>query len=354
MFKGEPSKNRLGLNSFLFRWHKAHNPALGFQAKTKKTALDWQRAFEKALIKAMGPVPECGSLKVRRGGVKKVKGGRLERLYLRASPWHKVPLNLLVPEGAKKAPVILALHGHGEGKTAVINEKSPSYRGFALEYMRRGYLVATPDFYSFGERVQKDHAGAGMDILCNPKIHPEINPYSVQDHVCNAGFVTAMLYGFTPLALNVFDVRSTLDYLETRPEADVNRTGCIGVSYGGTTTMYTTALDKRIKRAVLSCSFGAFAGHGLYLDELCGVQVVPGILRLGDMAEVAGCIAPRPLLLEVAKNDIYYPWIHTESELKRLKSIYAVMGVKNLLKVDVQNDGHRFYGTYALDWFNDL
>ena len=183
------------------------------------------------------------------------------------------------------------------------------------------------------------------------KLHPEINPYLIQDHVCNASLVAAQLCGFTPLALNVSDVFRVLDYLETRPEVDVRRIGCAGPSYGGVVTMYAAALDRRIKRAVLSCSFGAFAGHGLYLDELCGVQVVPGILRLGDMAEIAGCIAPRPLLLEVATNDVFFPWDYTASEVKRLERIYGVMGAKERLQVDVFSDGHRFYGDQALDWF---
>ena len=329
-----------------------HPPRLGFKAKTAAAAVAWQKVFRAALREAMGPMPERGSLKVRRAGVKRLPEGRWERLYLAASPWHELPLNLLIPHGARRVPVVLALHGHGPGKSATMGGE-PGHRAYAMAYLRRGFVVATPDFYPFGEREQKDHPGAGLNILRDPKRHPEIDPYSIQDHVCNASLVTALLYGFTPLALNVADVMRVLDYLETRPEADVGRTGCMGVSYGGITSMYAAVLDKRIRRAVLSCSFGAFAGHGLYLDELCGVQAVPGIMRLGDMAEVAGCIAPRPLLLEVATNDRFFPWEHTASEIQRLKKIYAVFDAPSRLAVDVFSDGHRFYGDHALGWFDE-
>jgi hypothetical protein len=44
--------------------------------------------------------------------------------------------------------------------------------------------------------------------------------------------------------------------------------------------MYTAIFDRRIKAAVLSCSLGDYYGHGIELDELCGSQVVPGILQL--------------------------------------------------------------------------
>jgi dienelactone hydrolase len=346
-----PSRNPYGLNNFLYRWHQDHPPRLGFKAKSVKAAMAWQKAFRLALREAMGPMPERGALTIRAHRVQQRRGYRLERFYLAASPWHEVPVNLLIPDGAVGAPVILALHGHGPGKSATMGGE-PGHRAYAMAYLRRGFVVVTPDFYPFGEREQKDHPGAGLNLLRDSKRHPEINPYSIQDHVCNASLVPALLYGFTPLALNVADVMRVLDYLETRPEADVGRAGCMGMSYGGITSMYAAVLDKRIRRTVLSCSFGAFAGHGLYLDELCGVQAVPGIMRLGDMAEVAGCIAPRPLLLEVATNDSFFPWEYTASEIQRLKKIYAAFNASSRLAVDIFSDGHRFYGDHALGWFD--
>jgi len=281
-------------------------------------------------------MPEKGSLKARVAHVKRFPGYVRRKVYLQASPWHELPLYLLIPDGDIKAPVVLALHGHGRGKSAPVNPDNSIYRGYAAAYARRGFVVATPDFYPFGERVQLDHLGPGFEVRCN------------------ARFVTAMLYGFTTLGLNVSDVMRTIDYLATCPEADVRRLGCVGLSYGGTVTMYTTALDKRIRRAVLGVSFGSIPGHGLYLDELCGSQVVPGIMRLGDMAEIAGCIAPRPLLLEVATNDPHFPWPATRSELPRLETIYRVFGARQNPKIDVFHDGHRFYGRTALQWFDDL
>jgi hypothetical protein len=334
--KKTPSENPYGLNNFLHRWIKAHPPALPFTARTRPAAQQWQKKFLKALQAAMGTIPAMGSLKARVAEVKKFPGYRREKIYLRASPWHELPLYLLIPDGAKKAPVVMALHGHGPGKAAPLSLKRRNYRGYATEYVRRGFVVATPDFYPFGERVQKDHIGPGFESRCN------------------AGFVTASLYGFTPLMLNVSDVMRTIDYLGKRPEADTRRLGCMGLSYGGTVAMYSTALDARIRRAVLGCSFGNIAGHGLFLDELCGSQVVPGIMRLGDMAEIAGCIAPRPLLLEASRNDKHFPWPATHSEWLRLEKIYDVFGASGQVQLDVFNDGHRFYGKNALSWFDAL
>jgi dienelactone hydrolase len=331
-----PSANPLGLNNFLYRWAQDHPPRLTFRAATRPQAEAWRRRFLAALRRALGPGPERGDLSVRRGGAREFPGFTRERVYLRASPWHEVPLYLLIPHGARRAPVILALHGHGPGKGAPLNLRHRLYRGYAARYARRGFVVATPDFYPFGERVQPDHLGPGFEVRCNGR------------------FVTAMLYGFTTLGLNVCDVMRVADYLARRPEADVSRLGCMGLSYGGTVAMYASALDYRIRRAALCVSFGAIPGHGLFLDELCGSQVAPGILRLGDMAEIAGCMAPRPLLLEVAVNDRHFPWPATRSELPRLRRIYRRFGAAANLRVDTFRDGHRFYGKTALKWFDEL
>ena len=197
--------------------------------------------------------------------------------------------------------------------------------------------MATPDFYPFGDRIQPDHNGPGFEVRYN------------------ARFVTAMLYGFNLLALNTSDVIRLIDYLEKREDADVERLGCIGVSYGGTVTHISTVMDSRIKKATLCSSFGSYAGHGLWLDELCGAQVIPGILRLGDMAEVTGLIAPRPLLLEVSQNDPHFPWKYTAGELDRLKNIYRIFGCAQNLHIDVfQHGGHQYHGRMAKTFFDDL
>ncbi|MCX8213282.1 MAG: prolyl oligopeptidase family serine peptidase [SAR202 cluster bacterium] len=44
-----------------------------------------------------------------------------------------------------------------------------------------------------------------------------------------------------------------MTYLQSRPEVDPDRIGCVGLSYGGTMTLFTTAMDEPIKCAVVSC-----------------------------------------------------------------------------------------------------
>lgn len=59
--------------------------------------------------------------------------------------------------------------------------------------------------------------------------------------------------GIYPLSLNIRDSRCCIDYLETRPEVDRNRSGMIGLSQGGTMTTFTAAAEPRIWAADIIC-----------------------------------------------------------------------------------------------------
>ena len=87
-----------------------------------------------------------------------------------------------------------------------------------------------------------------------------------------------------------------------------------------------------------------FEMHGVELDELCGVQAVPGILQWAEMGDVAGLIAPKPLLTESGQDDACFPWHGTEPTLVRLREIYHTAGAEDRLTVNVYDGEHTYYG----------
>ena len=68
----------------------------------------------------------------------------------------------------------------------------------------------------------------------------------------------ALLVGQTMLGWRVWDVMRTLDYIATRPELDASRVGCMGISGGGTVTVFATALEPRLRVALVSGYLNTF------------------------------------------------------------------------------------------------
>ena len=63
---------------------------------------------------------------------------------------------------------------------------------------------------------------------------------------------SALLLGETMIGWRVFDVMRAIDWIETRPELDAKRIGCVGISGGGTCTLFSAALEPRIRAALVS------------------------------------------------------------------------------------------------------
>jgi hypothetical protein len=97
----------------------------------------------------------------------------------------------------------------------------------------------------------------------------------------------------------------------------------VGKSYGGTMTTYTAALDDRIKAACvsgyLSTLDDAMSRRGL--GNYCGAQYLPGLLEWGDIPDVVGLIAPRPLLIEAGERDTCFVFPDTTKAYERLAKI---------------------------------
>jgi cephalosporin-C deacetylase-like acetyl esterase len=58
----------------------------------------------------------------------------------------------------------------------------------------------------------------------------------------------------------------TIDLITTRPELDATQVGCMGISGGGTTTLFSAALEPRIKAAMVSGYLNTPAERILHLE----------------------------------------------------------------------------------------
>ena len=312
-------------------------PRLAFSATTHAAWQRWRQTLRDKLYHLLAPWPASAPIRAQTRAILDAGSHWREEINLSSEGHPDISGYLLRPkEEAGTRPAILALHGHGPGKAEVAGlEPGDAQQPYGLQMVEAGYVVFSFDFFPFGTRKETEH-----------------NAFDGFEYACNSTLIRTLLYGYNLLTLNLFDVFRSLDYVSSRSEVDPQRIGVMGSSYGGTASMYAAILDTRFKAAVLSCSLGDYRGHGIELDELCGVQVVPGILQWAEMGDVAGLLAPLPLLVESARGDRFFPWAYTEPTLARLREVYNVAGAANCLQVNIFDGGHRYYGDGVIEFWN--
>ncbi len=269
-----------------------------------------------------------------------------ERVVFDVEEHMSVPAVVLRPaemaENGSNAAIVCS-HGHGQfGKEPVAgNRTAPGYVSdiermnydYGWQMAKHGYLTISPDLRVFGERSSEGTMVGSRDK-------------------CNVHFIRGAILGIYTLTLNIFDMMRCIDYLETRPEVDPERIGMMGLSQGGTMTTFTAAADPRIRAADIIGYINPWEGFGVNRANFCGSQIVPEIYRYFDTHDIAGLIAPRPLLVEAGAHDLCF-YIEDQLEgIEELRKIYAAAGAAEDLWVDVHPGPHAFAGNLAFEFFD--
>jgi dienelactone hydrolase len=229
------------------------------------------------------------------------------------------------------------LHGHGkygydpvagcDDRPGVSDAIKSANYDYGRQLVRRGYVVAVPCLTPFGRRL------GDVD-------------YGKQDP-CGITFIRMQLLGKVLMAENLRDALWSIELLARRKEVDPDRLACVGLSYGGRMAMLTTALEPRIKVAVVSGALNVMQERvqGRYS---CGAQVVPGLLEFGDVPEIGSLIAPRPCVWEVGDKDGLISPKWADRALDRMRRAYKALGAEDQLIVDRFDGGHRWNGVVAV------
>jgi dienelactone hydrolase len=159
--------------------------------------------------------------------------------------------------------------------------------------------------------------------------------------------VHAVAAGTNPLAQNLWDLACALDVLEQHPLVDGDRIGMVGLSYGGTATLFLAAYDDRVRAAVVSGYFCEWRESHRVPWNLCGSQVLPGMLGTLEHVDLGALVAPRPLLIETGTEDLIFPVAGARREVSRLQAVYEALGVPDSLEHDVFEGDHRWHGDRA-------
>jgi dienelactone hydrolase len=333
----------------LWTWYEQAPRQLAFRARTRAEATTWQFALRRQLTTLLGGFPDHRA-DLDPHTIERVEedGYIRELVVFQSQPGEYVPCYVLLPH-ATLTPLhpVIALHGHGPGGArplvglAADEAEAESMRVYHYDYarqlVRRGFAVFAPVQRGFAERMEE------------PPLREKSG--TVWQSSCRAVAVNALLLGRNLLGLRVWDVMRLLDYISARPEPLSASIGCVGLSGGGMAALFSAALDERIACAVVSGYFNTFR-HSIMAIDHCLCNYVPGILQYAEMADIAGLLAPRPLLVESGTGDPIFPVAATRRALEELSRVYAAFDAQERLDADFFEGEHRWNGAKAYDWLS--
>ena len=300
-----------------------------FDASSREAFTSWQQKARRTVRRILGEMPrEKVDFELQREMVEETGCYTRERLSYRTRPGLQATAYLLTPRGVSSpVPAVLALHGHGaDGKDGPVNAGS-IYNGFARRFAEEGCVVLCPEQIGFGERA-----------LPQGKVD-----YNVLVHGLN-------MLGHTLIGMRYWDLVRALDLLEALETVDRKRIGVMGLSLGGETTLFVSALEKRVKAA---CVCGYLTSHrNTFLDRPhCTCGHLRDLARYFEHVDLAALIAPRPLFLDSGTRDGSFPFKDAQAVVRQLRPIYNLHDKpRSHLGIEVHDGAHEISGKKSVPW----
>ena len=246
---------------------------LAYENRGKLDVEEWRRRGRAEVRRTLYYEPKAAPLDMQVHRTEARSGYQLRVISFAGSPHYRIPAFLLTPASGKAPyPAVVALHDHGgyfyHGKEKIVEVdgehpaltafKQQYYggRSYASELARRGFVVLVIDAFYWGERRLQhkqpppDYTARVVNLdPATPEYVRAVNSYLSERP---AELHTWISYcGTSWLGIVAHDDRRSIDLLETLPEVDRRRIGCLGLSMGGYRTTYLAGMDSRVRAAVL-------------------------------------------------------------------------------------------------------
>ena len=261
------------------------------------------------------------------------EGVRVHALLMSMGGTLTLPAYLLHPESEPRpGRTVMAIHGHSVGNMAgPLGLKKGGYNAFALRLSQAGFRVLAPFARGFGilRDVARDHPDFTLE-------------YEQSMHFSYV--MDAFIHGLTVAGENTADLLRWENWLAA--EHAVTALAAAGLSYGGDLALLYPALSERVERSFCSGASGNMALHFSRCHN-GPAHCIPGILNWMERSDIAGLIAPRPLVIHYGERDrpgkvdgklTNLAAANNESVpelMDEVKAIYAAAGAEDKVKLHI-------------------
>ena len=220
-----------------------------------------------------------------------------------------IPLLLFKPHGSGKYPAIIYINPDGKAM-----EASPG--GQIEELVKRGSIVVLPDVIGIGE----------TKFERPPSSDPGYPGYS------------AVLIGRSIVGINAGDIVRVVNMLKKWNDVEYGKIGAIAIDETCPALLHAAAFEPSISKIALlkpTMSYKTIVMNRFYKHSQSFIWGVAGALTAYDLPDLAGCIAPRKLILAELKDQMKNPASEEliNEELLFPRTVYSFKGVPENLKV---------------------
>jgi dienelactone hydrolase len=262
------------------------------------------------------------------------------KITFAVEPGDRVPAWLLVPHKLERpAPALLCLH-----QTTSIGKDEPAGLGgqpslhYAHELAQLGYVCLAPDHPGFGEyafepggRRAAEGDGEAGGAKGTDGARSARGTY-------DSGMIKA-----------VWNNVRAIDVLESLPEVDRDKIGCIGHSLGAHTGLFTAVFDQRLRLVVSSCGFTAFADDDIaswsgprYMPRIATAYGNDAAKLPFDFHEVVAALAPRPVFVNAPLRDADFAVAGVRKVLASASGVYELWKTGGKLTAVFPDSEHDF------------
>ena len=329
---------------------EGHKPKYAFEGNTEEEWRKWKERALPEVLATLGHMPEKVPPNPEVVAEWEAEGVIMCRVLIDVQEGLSAALLINRPPDAtpdEPKPAILCCHGHGPyGKEAVMGNRSTAdivahtrelNYDYGLKMAQEGFVTFSIDWMGFGERNEAHKPNPGRS--------------SGNRDWCNLYYLLATMLGMTVLGLDVHHGKAAIDYVTSLPFVDGDRLGVMGLSFGGTMSVWMTLADERIKATDVICYSDRFSRFGYRDLNFCGSQITPGLFSLVDLPDLQGLIAPRPLLVEIGTRDECFRLDDAMSCYRKVERIYRAAGCPERLELDLFDGGHMWGGNRSVEFF---